>query len=96
MKYRILGKTGFNISEISLGTWQLGGKWGEKFNEKGEMKMQRYGMVIKLRPEKYEEYKRLHAAVWPDVLDMIKQLEGQYVLNFFTDAGLLKRGDDAA
>ena len=37
------------------------------------MKMQRYGMVIKLRPEKYEEYKRLHAAVWPDVLDMIKQ-----------------------
>ncbi|MCL4415978.1 MAG: aldo/keto reductase [Actinobacteria bacterium] len=34
MKYRILGKTGFNISEISLGTWQLGGKWGEKFNEK--------------------------------------------------------------
>ena len=34
MKYRMLGKTGFNISEISLGTWQLGGKWGEKFNEK--------------------------------------------------------------
>jgi aryl-alcohol dehydrogenase-like predicted oxidoreductase len=34
MKYRILGKTGFNISEVSLGTWQLGGKWGEEFNEK--------------------------------------------------------------
>ena len=34
--------------------------------------MQRYGMVLKLRPEKYEEYKRLHAAVWPDVLAMIK------------------------
>ena len=34
MKYRLLGKTGFNISEVSLGTWQLGGKWGEKFNEK--------------------------------------------------------------
>lgn len=34
MKYRILGKTGYNVSEISLGTWQLGGKWGEKFNEK--------------------------------------------------------------
>jgi aryl-alcohol dehydrogenase-like predicted oxidoreductase len=32
MNYRILGKTGFKISEISLGTWQLGGKWGEKFN----------------------------------------------------------------
>jgi aryl-alcohol dehydrogenase-like predicted oxidoreductase len=32
LNYRILGKTGFKISEVSLGTWQLGGKWGEKFN----------------------------------------------------------------
>lgn len=32
MKYRILGKTGFNISEISLGTWQVGGKWGQAFS----------------------------------------------------------------
>ncbi len=32
MKYRTLGKTGFKVSEVSLGTWQLGGKWGEKFN----------------------------------------------------------------
>jgi aryl-alcohol dehydrogenase-like predicted oxidoreductase len=32
MNYRILGKTNFNISEISLGTWQVGGKWGEDFN----------------------------------------------------------------
>jgi aryl-alcohol dehydrogenase-like predicted oxidoreductase len=31
MKYRILGRTGFTISEISLGTWQVGGKWGEPF-----------------------------------------------------------------
>ncbi len=35
--------------------------------------MQRYGMVIGLDQEKMEEYKRLHAAVWPDVLDMIKE-----------------------
>lgn len=34
MKYRTLGKTGFNISEVSLGTWQLGGKWGAPFNQK--------------------------------------------------------------
>lgn len=33
MKYRSLGKTGFNISEVSLGTWQLGSKWGEPFDE---------------------------------------------------------------
>lgn len=32
MQYRKLGKTGFNISEISLGTWQLGGKWGSEFD----------------------------------------------------------------
>jgi len=32
MKKRILGKTGFEISEISIGTWQVGGKWGEDFN----------------------------------------------------------------
>ena len=34
MKYRTLGKTGFKVSEVSLGTWQLGGRWGEKFNFK--------------------------------------------------------------
>ena len=33
--------------------------------------MQRYGSVIKVKPEKLEEYKQLHAAVWPDVLKMI-------------------------
>ena len=32
MNYRVLGKTDFNISEISLGTWQVGGKWGDDFN----------------------------------------------------------------
>ncbi len=35
--------------------------------------MQRMGMVIGLKPEKVAEYKRLHAAVWPDVLDMISK-----------------------
>lgn len=32
MNYRTLGKTGFTISEISLGTWQVGGKWGDPFS----------------------------------------------------------------
>src|SRR6056297_1624931 len=34
MKYRRLGKTGFNVSEVSLGTWQVGGKWGSGFDDK--------------------------------------------------------------
>ena len=34
MKYRMFGKTGFNISEVSLGTWQLGSTWGLPFDEK--------------------------------------------------------------
>lgn len=37
-----------------------------------EAPMKRYGMVIGVRMEKLDEYKRLHAAVWPDVLKMIR------------------------
>ncbi len=33
--------------------------------------MQRYGSVIKVKPEKLEEYKQLHAAAWPGVLKTI-------------------------
>lgn len=33
--------------------------------------MQRYGQIIKLKPEKYDEYKRLHAETWPEVLATI-------------------------
>lgn len=32
MKYRVLGNTGIPVSEISMGTWQLGGKWGDTYN----------------------------------------------------------------
>jgi aryl-alcohol dehydrogenase-like predicted oxidoreductase len=34
MNYRMLGKTELKVSEISLGTWQVGGKWGSDFNYK--------------------------------------------------------------
>jgi L-rhamnose mutarotase len=33
--------------------------------------MKRYGQVIGVIPEHFEEYKKYHAAVWPDVLKMI-------------------------
>ena len=34
--------------------------------------MQRMAMCIRLKPEKAEEYIRLHRAVWPEVLARIK------------------------
>lgn len=35
--------------------------------------MKRYGRVIGLKPEVIAEYKRIHAAVWPGVLDQIRR-----------------------
>lgn len=34
MQYRKLGKSGFHVSVIGLGTWQLGGEWGKTFSQK--------------------------------------------------------------
>lgn len=39
MKYRTFGKTGRKVSEIGLGTWQLGTKWGEPFNKEEAIKI---------------------------------------------------------
>ncbi|MBN1108412.1 MAG: L-rhamnose mutarotase [Bacteroidales bacterium] len=33
--------------------------------------MKRFGQVIGVRPEEFESYKKYHAAVWPEILDMI-------------------------
>jgi len=34
-------------------------------------KPERYGQVIRVRPERFEEYRRHHTAVWPGVLATI-------------------------
>lgn len=39
MNYRKLGRTGLEISEISLGTWQVGGGWGGSFDEQAADKI---------------------------------------------------------
>jgi len=33
MKYRPLGRTGLNVSEVSFGAWAIGGSWGKQSDE---------------------------------------------------------------
>ena len=39
--------------------------------------MKRFGQVIGVKPEHFESYKKYHAAVWPEVLEMIKKCNMQ-------------------
>jgi L-rhamnose mutarotase len=48
--------------------------------------MKRYGMVIGIRPEKLDEYKRLHAAVWPQVLKLLGEAHVRNYSIFQKDA----------
>ena len=50
--------------------------------------MKRYGHVIKVRPEKLEEYKRLHAATWPGVLKTITECNIRNYSIFYKDGYL--------
>jgi len=50
---------------------------------------QRYGWVIGIKPENIEEYKRLHADVWPGVLKVIKECN---IRNYSIYLGELEKG----
>ena len=60
--------------------------------------MQRYGSLIKLRPEKLDEYKQLHANAWPAVLEMIRQSNIRNYSIYYKDGFLFSyfeyHGDD--
>ncbi|WP_308639413.1 L-rhamnose mutarotase [Paenibacillus silvisoli] len=60
--------------------------------------MKRYGSVIQVKPDRLEEYKRLHAAVWPEVLERIKASHIQNYSIYFKDGCLFSyfeyTGDD--
>jgi len=53
--------------------------------------MIRYGMVTQVLPGKLDEYRRLHADVWPGVLRMIKQCN---IRNYSIFAARLPDGHD--
>jgi L-rhamnose mutarotase len=50
--------------------------------------MQRYGSIIRVVPENLEEYKRLHAAVWPAVAEMITACNLRNYSIFYRDGYL--------
>ena len=54
-----------------------------------QQRVKRYGNVIGLRPEKLEEYKELHADVWPGVLKTIKDCN---IHNYSIYLGELEEG----
>jgi L-rhamnose mutarotase len=48
--------------------------------------MERFGMVIKLKPGSAPVYREYHAAVWPEVLTMIRECNiGNYSIYFKDD-----------
>jgi L-rhamnose mutarotase len=50
--------------------------------------MKRYGQVIQVKPEKLEEYKKLHQEVWPEVLDKIADCNIRNYSIFYRDGFL--------
>ena len=52
--------------------------------------VQRYGSVIGIKPENIAEYKKLHAAVWPEVLS---KLEAVNIRNYSIYLAELKKGE---
>lgn len=47
--------------------------------------MKRYGMMIGLRPEAVQPYKKYHADVWPEVLETIRRCNIRNYTIFFRD-----------
>jgi len=60
--------------------------------------MKRFGSIIKVRPGKLQEYKNLHANVWPGVLRMITECNIRNYSIYYKDGMLFSYfeyyGDD--
>lgn len=51
--------------------------------------MKRVGFMLKVRPEKLEEYKQHHQAVWPEMLAALREAGWHNYSLFVRDDGLL-------
>jgi L-rhamnose mutarotase len=49
-----------------------GGAAASRIQRKEATTVTRYGQVIRIKPDRLEEYKRHHASVWPEILAMIR------------------------
>ena len=66
--------------------------------------MQRFGTVLRLKPDAIDKYKAYHAAVWPEVLEMIREcnirnysiyLKDGYLFSYFEYHGSDIKADRA-
>jgi L-rhamnose mutarotase len=51
--------------------------------------MERVCFLLKVRPERLEEYRRRHAAVWPEMLQALRETGWHNYSLFLRDDGLL-------
>lgn len=51
--------------------------------------MQRVCFLLKVKPDRLDEYKRRHAAVWPDMLQALRETGWHNYSLFLRDDGLL-------
>jgi len=50
--------------------------------------MKRYGQLIGVKSDKLEEYKKYHANIWPEILDMIRECNIQNYSIYYKDGML--------
>ena len=51
--------------------------------------MRRVGFLLKVRPDRIEEYKQIHAAVWPEMLNALSAAGWHNYSHFLRGDGLL-------
>ncbi len=73
---------------IIFSLWFGFGCNSESTQDEGQDQVKRYGWVIKVKPEKLDYYKELHANPWPEVNGMLKECNIQNYSIYYRD-GLL-------